>query len=88
MGADATESAPRVYKPGRNAAVHLNQKPLEFMRRIIKAATEPGDAVWEPFGGLCSAVVAAVEAGRRGYAAETVDHFDDLAIARIRSAAS
>ena len=85
---NGVRSAPRVYKPGRNAAVHLNQKPLEFMHRIIKAATEPGDAVWEPFGGLCSAVVAAVEAGRRGYAAEMLDHFADLAVERIRSAES
>ncbi len=57
------------------------------MRRIINAATDPGDAVWEPFGGLCSAIVAAVEAGRHGYAAETVEHFADLAIQRIESAA-
>ncbi len=85
---NGVRSAPRVHKPGPNAAVHLNQKPLEFMRRIINAATEPGDAVWEPFGGLCSAVVAAVEAGRRGFAAETVEHFADLAIERIESAVS
>ena len=83
---NGVRSAPRVYKPGRNAAVHLNQKPLEFMRRIVNAATDPGDVVWEPFGGLCSAVVAAVEAGRRGFAAETVEHFADLAIERIESA--
>lgn len=79
-------SAPRVHRPGRNAAVHLNQKPLEFMRRIISACTRPGDAVWEPFGGLCSAVVAAIELGRDGYAAEPVEHFADLAIERIESA--
>lgn len=85
---NGVRSAPRVHKPGRNAAVHLNQKPLEFMRRIINAATEPGDTVWEPFGGLCSAVVAAVEAGRCGFAAETIEHFADLAMERIESAVS
>ena len=84
---NGVRSAPRVHRPGRNAAVHLNQKPLEFMRRIITAATRPGDAVWEPFGGLCSAVVAATEAGRDGYAAELVEHFADLAVERLRSAA-
>ena len=56
-------SAPRVHRPGPNAATHLNQKPLEFMRRIVTASTVTGDVVWEPFGGLCSAVVAAVETG-------------------------
>ena len=81
-------SAPRVHRPGPNAAVHLNQKPLKFMRRIIAAATAPGDVVWEPFGGLCSAVVAAVELGRRGYAAESVEHFAELAVGRLRADAS
>lgn len=84
---NGVRSAPRVYRPGRNAAVHLNQKPLEFMRRIVRATTDPGDVVWEPFGGLCSAVVAAVTMGRDGYAAEVLDHFAELAIKRIRNAA-
>ncbi len=85
---NGVRSAPRVYKPGRNAAVHLNQKPLEFMRRLVTASTDPCDVVWEPFGGLCSAVVASVSIGRAGYAAEVVDHFADLAVERIRAAAS
>lgn len=85
---NGVRSAPRVHKPGANAAVHLNQKPLEFMHRIIKAATNPGDVIWEPFGGLCSAVVAAVESGRRGFAAELVPRFADLAFQRIEAATS
>lgn len=80
---NGVRSAPRVHRPGRNATVHLNQKPVEFMRRIIEAVTAPGDVVWEPFGGLCTATVAAVETGRRGYAAETVEHFADLATERL-----
>ena len=85
---NGVRSAPRVHKPGRNAAVHLNQKPLEFMRRIVGASTDPGDVVWEPFGGLCSAVVASVSLGRAGYAAEVVEHFADLAVERIQAVAS
>lgn len=76
-------SAPRVYNPGRNATVHLNQKPLTFMRRIIEACTEPGDVVWEPFGGLCSATVAATELKRRAYAAEPISDFYELALERL-----
>lgn len=82
---NGVRSAPRVHRPGRNAAVHLNQKPLEFMRRIVAAASEPGDVVWEPFGGLCSAVTAAVELGRSGCAAEKVGHFADLAEQRLQA---
>lgn len=79
-------SAPRVYNPGKHAAVHLNQKPLEFMRRLVTACTEPDDIVWEPFGGLCSASVAAVELRREPYAAEPVDSFYELATDRLSTA--
>jgi site-specific DNA-methyltransferase (adenine-specific) len=79
-------SAPRVYNPGKNATLHLNQKPLEFMRRIVTACTQPGDVLWEPFGGLCSAAVAAVELGRDAYAAEVVSDFRDRAVTRLLGA--
>jgi len=77
------KSAPRVYNPGKNATLHLNQKPLAFMRRILTACTQPGDILWEPFGGLCSAAVAAIELGRDAYAAEIVDDFRDMAAMRL-----
>lgn len=75
--------APRVHNPGKNATAHLNQKPLEFMRRIIGMASNEGDAVWEPFGGLCTASVAAVEVGREAYAAEPDPYFSSLAEQRL-----
>jgi len=49
---------------------HPNQKPLELMERIIKASSSVGDVVWEPFGGLCTAVVASEQLEREPYAAE------------------
>ncbi len=75
--------APRVHNPGRNATAHLNQKPLEFMRRIVRFATRKGDVVWEPFGGLCSAAVAAAELGRLAYGAEPDPWFAELARQRL-----
>ena len=77
-------AAPRVHNPTVASSAHLNQKPLEFMERLITAVTEPGDVVWEPFGGLCSASVAAVTLGRRAFAAETDPQFADLAAERLR----
>jgi len=79
-------AAPRVYNPTAASSAHLNQKPLEFMERLITAVTEPGDVVWEPFGGLCSASVAAVTLGRRAFAAETDPTFAGLAAERLRCA--
>lgn len=51
-------------------ALHPNQKPLSLMERIIKASSDEGDVVWEPFGGLCSATVAGSKMGRKCYASE------------------
>lgn len=53
-------------------AIHLNQKPLDLMTRIIEASTVPGEVIWEPFGGLFSASLAAKQAGRKAFAAENV----------------
>ena len=80
-------SAPRVYKPSRSSAAHLNQKPLEFMDRLIQAVTVEDDVVWEPFGGLGSGSVAAVAAGREAYVAEIDPEFAALATERLRIAA-
>lgn len=79
-------SAPRTYRPTAASAAHLNQKPLEFMARQIAAVTQPGDVVWEPFGGLASASVAAVNMGRRAYAAEIDETFHRLASERLEQA--
>ncbi|TAM74591.1 site-specific DNA-methyltransferase [bacterium] len=79
-------SAPRVHRPGKNATVHLNQKPLAFMRRILTASTRLSDVVWEPFGGLCSASVAAIELGRRPFAAEKYQVFHEHARQRLEEA--
>ncbi|TNH23958.1 site-specific DNA-methyltransferase [Micromonospora orduensis] len=76
-------AAPRVYKPTAGSAAHLNQKPLEFMERIVRAVTEPGDIVWEPFGGLASGSVAAVALGRQAYVAEIDPAFAELAEERL-----
>lgn len=74
-------------KSAGNAATHLNQKPLCLMKRIITAASREGDVIWEPFGGLCSASVAALELGRRPFTAERHEPFYNLAEKRLRAAA-
>lgn len=79
-------AAPRVYKPTRASSTHLNQKPLEFMERLVHAVTQPGDVVWEPFGGLATASVASVALGRRPYAAERDPFFAEVALERLHQA--
>jgi len=73
----------KVKKGGKS--IHLNQKPLKLMRLIIEASSDPGDTVWEPFGGLCSAAIAAHQLGRRCYAAEIENEFFEVAVKRLKS---
>ncbi len=51
-------------------AIHLNQKPLDLVTMIIKASSDEGDTVWEPFGGLFTACAAARRINRRAFGAE------------------
>jgi site-specific DNA-methyltransferase (adenine-specific) len=63
--------------------LHGNQKPLRLADRIVRASSDPGDVVWEPFGGLCSVSVAAYRAGRRAFAAEVSPTYHALARRRL-----
>jgi DNA modification methylase len=54
----------------RGRTLHPHQKPLALMERILRLSSEPGDMVWEPFGRLCTAALAASRLGRRCVAAE------------------
>ncbi|TAL50378.1 site-specific DNA-methyltransferase [Patescibacteria group bacterium] len=64
-------------------AMHLNQKPLKLTRLIIETTSDKGDVVWEPFGGLCTAAVAALELDRKCDAAEITHEVFQQAVARI-----
>ena len=45
--------------------VHPTQKPLRVVRRLLELASGPGDLVLDPFMGVGTTGVAAVEMGRR-----------------------
>lgn len=70
---------------GTSGYLHANQKPVALMERQVLASTDPGDVVWEPFGGLCSASVAAVRLGRQTHAAEMNPEFFAAASQRLRT---
>jgi site-specific DNA-methyltransferase (adenine-specific) len=75
----------RVASPS-GRAVHLNQKPLALMKRILLASSDPGDVVWEPFGGLFSATVAAQQLGRRAFGCEIDGTYYQYGLERLRRA--
>ncbi len=66
-------------------SLHGSQKPLRFIDLIVRASTEPGDAVWEPFGGLCPGAIVSRRLGRRYDAAETNPEFYAAAVDRLAS---
>lgn len=66
--------------------LHLNQKPLHFMQRIIHAVCQSGDVVWEPFGGLASASVVAIHHECSAYVAEVNETYHKLAKTRLEDA--
>ena len=66
-------------------SLHGSQKPLKFIELIVRASTDQGDAVWEPFGGLCPGAVVCRLLGRRYDAAETNPEFYGAAVERLAS---
>ena len=75
----------RIKVPGSNKAAHLNQKPSDLMKMLISASSDEGDVVWEPFGGLFSASLAAVQMNRKAYGAEIIPAYYNLALKRFDS---
>ncbi len=64
-------------------AIHLNQKPLDLIRMIINASSDEGDIIWEPFGGLFTACMAARFGRRRGFGAEIDPTYFHYGIKRL-----
>lgn len=66
-------------------AIHLNQKPLDLMTLIIEASSDESDIVWEPFGGLFSASIAARKLQRKSFAAEIDPTYFHHGVERFKS---
>lgn len=64
-------------------AIHLNQKPLDLMTMIIEASSDIGDIVWEPFGGLFTACLAASKIKRQSFGAEINPIYYQYGIQRL-----
>jgi len=75
----------RIKAPQNSKAAHLNQKPLDLMRLIIEASSDKSDVVWEPFGGLFSASLAAKLSNRRAFGCELDEDYYSLAIERFKN---
>ncbi len=62
--------------------VHGTQKPVECMRRPIENNSSPGEAVYEPFSGSGTTIIAAEMSGRACHAIELSPAYVDVAVRR------
>jgi DNA modification methylase len=69
-------------KDGSARTGHAAQKPVECMRRPIENNSSPGQAVYEPFSGSGTTVIAAEMTGRSCYAIDIMPAFVDVAVKR------
>jgi DNA modification methylase len=61
---------------------HGTQKPVDCMRRPIENNSSPGQAIYEPFSGSGTSIIAAEMTGRNCYAIELSPAYVDVAIQR------
>jgi DNA modification methylase len=65
-----------------NETGHSAQKPVECMRRPIENNSSPGQAVYDPFVGSGTTLIAAEMTGRACHAIEISPHYCDVAVER------
>lgn len=74
-----------IDKPVKSETGHSTQKPLECMRIPIENNSARGDAVYDPFCGSGTTLIAAEKTGRHCYAMELSPAYCDVIINRWRT---
>lgn len=72
----------QIEKPKKSETGHGTQKPVECMKRPIENNSSPGQAVYEPFSGSGTTIIAGEMTGRCVYAMELNPPYVDVAIKR------
>lgn len=72
----------QIPKPQKSETGHSTQKPVECMRRPIENNSSPGQAVYEPFSGSGTTIIAAEMSGRSCHAVELNPAYVDVAVKR------
>lgn len=72
----------QIDKPQKSETGHSTQKPVECMKRPIENNSSPGQAVYEPFSGSGTTIIAAEMTGRCCHAIELSPTYCDVAVLR------
>ena len=65
---------------------HPTQKPIALITRCLKASTNPGDVVFDPFAGSGATGIAALSLGRSFWGVEYLDEFASISRSRLLAA--
>lgn len=74
---------PNVKNNHVEKTIHPCQFPIELVERLVLALTRPGDAVFDPYVGVGSSVLAALMHGRVGYGCDVVPEYVKIARERM-----
>jgi len=70
-------------RPSFGSRIHPTEKPASLLEVLIKASTDKGDLVVDPFSGSASTLIAARSTGRDGVGTELDSKFFELANIRL-----
>jgi DNA modification methylase len=79
---DRSQSTLWTIEHNKSETGHGTQKPVEAMRRPIENNSSPGQAVYEPFSGSGTTIIAAEMTGRLCHAIELNPAYVDVAVRR------
>jgi DNA modification methylase len=71
-----------IPKPQKSETGHSTQKPIECMKRPIENNSKPGEAVYDPFSGSGTTIIAAEMTGRTCLAIELSPAYVDVSVLR------
>lgn len=71
-----------IDKPQKSETGHSTQKPVECMKRPVENNSKAGDAVYEPFSGSGTTIIACEMTQRRCFGIELSPAYVDLAVVR------
>ena len=72
----------QIDKPQKSETGHSTQKPVECMKRPIENNSSAGQAVYEPFSGSGTTIIAGEMTGRMIHAIELNEKYVDVAVER------
>ncbi|MCY4214609.1 MAG: site-specific DNA-methyltransferase [Gammaproteobacteria bacterium] len=75
---------PNVKNNHPEKTAHPCQFPVELVERLVLAMTEEGDAVFDPYMGVGSSIIAALKHGRAAWGCDLMPEYVETARDRVR----